>query len=141
MFVSGVTDYTREGKQQKTALVAGRATSDGERRTTSGGKTYGTVSVRAYTRQDGTAAFLTVKAWDAHSAALLASLQKGDQLLAAGRLDIREYNGKTYTDLSADFVYAGDQPVSGFRLAGKPVDVIPEDDFAEIGEEDGKLPF
>ena len=30
---------------------------------------------------------------------------KGDRVIAAGRLESREYNGKTYTDLIADYVW------------------------------------
>lgn len=104
MYIKGLTEYTRDGAEVETALVAGKATQDGERRTTSSGKAFAAVSVKAFGRRDGTAAFLTVRAWDSEGIARLSALRKGDPFLAVGRIDHRDYNGKTYTDLTADFV-------------------------------------
>lgn len=63
MFINGITDYDRNGNEVKTGLVIAKATCDGDIRITSSGKEVGSISVRAYGRKDGTAAFLTVKGW------------------------------------------------------------------------------
>lgn len=143
MYIKGLSEYTRDGAEMETALVAGRAAQDGERRTTGSGKAYATVSVKAFGRRDGTAAFLTVKAWDSEGAARLSALRKGDPLLAVGRIDRREYNGKTYTDLVCDFVVTQ-------KAAFIPEDALAErmagagEGFAMIDgaeADDGELPF
>lgn len=57
-------------------------------------------------------------------------LKKGDRILVAGELSSREYNGKTYWTLTADYV---GQPL-------KPVDVeVKADDFKDIQSDD--IPF
>ena len=138
MLINGVTEYTRDGKEVKTALVVARATGNGETKTTTNGKRIASVSVKAFGRKDGSAAFLAVKSWDDADIAKISSLRKGDTFLAAGRLDSREYNGKTYTDLMADIVLTG-ASIAPAECA------VPStsrnEDFAETGDEDGELPF
>ena len=134
MFINGITDYDRSGKEVKTGFVIAKATCDGDIRITSSGKEVGSISVRAYGRKDGTAAFLTVKGWG-HLARQLSVMVKGDRVIAAGR----EHNGKTYTDLIADYVWPTEKE-SHFPIQSGGVNVSAAD-FAEIGEEDGKLPF
>lgn len=57
-------------------------------------------------------------------------LKKGDRIFVAGTLNSREYNGKTYWTLTADYV---GQPL-------KPVDVeVKADDFEDIQTSD--VPF
>ena len=141
MFINGLPDYDRNGKEVKTGLVIARATCDGDIRVTGTGKEVGSISVRAYGRKDGTAAFLTVKGWGKLGREL-SKLVKGDTVVAAGRLESREYNGKTYTDLVADFILpaGGDAKSGSFPLPpGAAVDV-PADDFSEL-ENPGALPF
>ena len=139
MFISGLPDYDKNGQAVKTGLFAGRVIKDGSLYTTNSGKEVGSVDVIAYHRKDSTAAFLTVKGWG-HMARQVSELSKGDPVLAAGRLENREYNGKTYMDLTADFILAGQEtPFS------RGVDVSAADfhdqGFAPIEEEDGELPF
>lgn len=142
MFIKGISDYNRQGQEVHTGLFAGSAIRDGEINVTQSGKRVGSVSVRAYSRKDGTAAFLTVKAWG-NFADTVSSLQKGDAFLAAGRIENREYNGKTYTDLVCDFVIAcpsgtaASVPQNFSNLQSR----MDNAGFAEIGEEDGELPF
>ena len=66
-----------------------------------------TVSVAVGKRKDGYGDNLTiwanVVAWRGLSD-VLAGARKGDAILAIGRVSTREYNGKTYSDLNADFV-------------------------------------
>ena len=138
MYSSGVRDYDREGREIQTGLVAGKATRDAEIRTTERGNQYCTVGIRAFTRPDGTAAFLTVKAWDGDLIDQLQGVCKGDRLLAAGRLDIRQYEGKTYTDLIPDFLLVpgqGGTPGPAAGAAPTAYQEIPEE------EQDGELPF
>lgn len=138
MFISGLPDYNRDGEEVKTGLVVARATNDGDIRVTGSGKEVGNISVRAYGRKDGTAAFLTVKGWG-KLARQISAMVKGDRVVAAGRLESREYNGKTYVDLVADYVWdTGGSKPANFPIQGG-VDVSASD-FAEIPE-DGELPF
>ena len=140
MYIPGTPDYSREGEKRSTGLFAGLTSQDGELRTTKeGGKRYGAVSVRAFNRKDGTAAFMTIKSFQAETASLLSNLRKGDRILAAGVVETREYNGKTYTDMLVDFVIPADMAPS-LSTASPPASSVPGG-FAEIGEEDGELPF
>lgn len=140
MYIKGITEYAKDGSPMETALVAGKAVSDGERRTTKSGKSYGTVSVKAFGRADGTAAFLTVKAWDDPFASAIALLRKGDAFLAAGRIDRREYNGKAYTDLVSDFVWTPSAASPAAALAER-IESAGEG-FVVLGnEEESELPF
>lgn len=108
MYIKGITDYTKQGEARETGLFAGLVSQDGELRTTkSSGKSYGSASVRAFNRKDGTAAFMTIKSYG-DFASLIANLRKGDHILCAGTVESREYNGKTYTDMLVDFIMAAD---------------------------------
>lgn len=139
MYINGLADYDRNGQEIRTGLLAGKATGDGSVNTTKSGKEVGSVSVKAYTRKDGTAAFMTVKSWDAAAIARIRSIRKGDPILAAGRLDVREYNGKTYMDLVADFFMTSNQD----RLEELSKDMnaaqLPPPGFED--EDPGQLPF
>lgn len=149
MYIRGVKDYDRNGQERETCLFAGLTSQDGELKQTKSGKTYGAVSVRAFNRKDGTAAFMTIKSFQEDTAARLSSLHKGDHILCAGTVESREYNGKTYTDMMADFLLCPNtqtenraalesrMEAAGFDTGGGGAD----NGFAEIGEEDGELPF
>ena len=144
MYIKGVPDYTQRGEHRETGLFAGLVSSDGELRSTQNGKQYGSASVRAFSRKDGTAAFLTIKSFGAFSG-LIANLRKGDHILCAGMVETREYNGKQYTDMLVDFLLAADtfqtdatQPQRSAPAA--PPAAPPQDDFEELGEA-GELPF
>ena len=82
---------------------------------------------------------MTLKSFHTETAELLAALRKGDRILAAGVVETREYNGKTYTDMLVDFVIPADMAPS-LSTASPPASSVPGG-FAEIGEEDGELPF
>lgn len=148
MYIKGTPDYNKDGEKRETGLFIGPVTQDGELRTTGNGKHYGCVSVRAFNRQDGSAAFMTLKSFSTSLAGLLAELRKGDRILAAGVVETREYSGKQYTDMLLDFLTtepdaafsggAAAAPAQNFAaLSGRMQDA----GFAEIGEEDGELPF
>lgn len=133
MYSNGLPDYDRGGKELKTGILAGRAAGDAEVRATQSGKRVASVSVRAYGRRDGTAAFIRVKTFDQNLVDQLAFVKKGDRILAAGRLEISEYNGKTYADLMADFLMV--------QRAGDPPPAAPPPMGPLSDEEDGMFPF
>lgn len=134
MFINGAPTYNKEGKKIPTGLLAGRAAKDGDIHATNSGKTVGSVSVPAYSNADGTTVWLTVKGWG-HWARLLANCRKGDAIIAAGRIESREYNGQTYNDLVADYVC-----VSSSGDASAPPAYAAPGGFAEM-EDDGDFPF
>lgn len=70
-------------------------------------------------------------------AQVLSAARKGDPVFAVGRLQTRQYNGKEYTDLVAEFVAVCAPGVPA--AYGAPV---PQPSgFQEIDEDDGYLPF
>lgn len=74
-------------------------------------------------------------------ASLLAPARKGDAVFVIGRIKTREYNGKTYTDLEAEFldvasVHAAiETPAQSFPPAGPP-----PDQFSDFSD-DSELPY
>ena len=145
MYIKGIPDYSRDGKQKETGLFAGLVSQDGELKQTQNGKEFGSASVRAFNRKDGTAAFMTIKSFGDYSR-LIANLRKGDRILCAGTVESREYNGKTYTDMLVDFIVASDimppaasVPAENRAALTKRMDSA---GFSEITpEEDAELPF
>lgn len=146
MYIKGIPDYSRDGKQKETGLFAGLVSQDGELKQTQNGKEFGSASVRAFNRKDGTAAFMTIKSFGDYSR-LIANLRKGDHILCAGVVESREYNGKTYTDMLVDFLMASDampaetvtSPLENRAALTKRMDSA---GFSEITpEEDAELPF
>lgn len=77
-------------------------------------------------REDGSTIWVNVVAWH-DTAEVLATARKGQQTLVIGHPKEREYNGKTYTDLVADFV-----SMCGPAAAGV---------FTDIQDDSGELPF
>ena len=143
MYIKGITDYSKNGEARETGLYAGLVSQDGERKRTQNGKEFGSASIRAFNRKDGTAAFMTIKSFGDYSR-LIANLRKGDHILCAGIVESREYNGKTYTDMMVDFLIAGDTVPSASAPAENRAALSKRMDsagFAEISEEDGELPF
>lgn len=134
MFISGAPTYNKEGKKVLTGLIAGRVARDGEIFATRSGSSVGSASVPAYDRPDGTTAWITVKGFG-HWAHLVASAQKGDSILALGRIESRDYEGKTYTDLVVDYVC-----VAAAASARSEASGVANNGFAEITD-DGELPF
>ena len=144
MYIKGITDYSRDGKQKETGLFAGLVSQDGELKQTQNGKEFGSASVRAFNRKDGTAAFMTIKSFGDY-ARLIANLRKGDHILCGGVVESREYNGKTYTDMLVDFLMAGDPVPVTYTTAENRAALAQRMDsagFAEIDDDIEKmLPF
>lgn len=144
MYIKGVTDYDRNGEARNTGLFSGPISQDGELRTTQGGKTYATASVRAFNRKDGTAVFMTLKTFSESLTGLVSNLRKGDRVLACGVVENREYNGKQYTDMLLDFLLTSDAaPVSAAQSANRSAleSRMEASGFDPIDGEDGELPF
>ena len=137
MYIKGIPDYSRDGKQKETGLFAGLVSQDGELKQTQN------ASVREFIRKDGTAAFMTIKSFGDYSR-LIANLRKGDHILCGGVVESREYNGKTYTDMLVDFLMASDampaapSPAENRAALNQRMDSA---GFAEAPEEDAELPF
>ena len=144
MYIKGITDYDRNGEARNTGLFSGPISQDGELRTTQGGKTYATASVRAFNRKDGTAVFMTLKTFSESLTGLVSNLRKGDRVLACGVVENREYNGKQYTDMLLDFLLTSDAaPVSAVQSANRSAleGRMEASGFDPIDGEDGELPF
>lgn len=145
MYIRGIKDYSKNGEERETGLFAGLVSQDGELRSTQGGKQYATASVRAFNRKDGSAAFMTLKTFQPDLSSLVSNLRKGDRILAAGSVETRAYNGKTYTDMLVDFIIPAEQlpALSGAQTANRASleNRMNDAGFAEIAEEDGELPF
>ena len=144
MYIKGITDYSKNGEARETGLYAGLVSQDGELKRTQNGKEFGSASIRAFNRKDGTAAFMTIKSFGDYSR-LIANLRKGDHILCAGIVESREYNGKTYTDMMVDFLIAGDTVPSASAPAENRAALSKRMDsagFAEIDDDIEKmLPF
>ena len=144
MYIKGIPDYSRAGKQKETGLFAGIVSQDGELKQTQNGKEFGSASVRAFNRKDGTAAFMTIKSFGDYSR-LIANLRKGDRILCAGTVESREYNGKTYTDMLVDFMMTSDTIPAASAPAENRAALTQRMEsagFSEITpEEDAELPF
>ena len=143
MYIKGIPDYSRDGKQKETGLFAGIVSQDGELKQTQNGKEFGSASVRAFNRKDGTAAFMTIKSFGDY-ARLIANLRKGDHILCAGVVESREYNGKTYTDMLVDFIMASDIMPAAPSPAENRAELTKRMDsagFSEMMDGDSELPF
>ena len=95
-------------------------------------------------RADTTTVWANVVAWHG-LASLLSRARKGDPVFVIGKLKSREYNGKTYTDLVADYIDVisisdYDEERGAYAPAKGGVDV-PGYDFADGNADDGELPF
>lgn len=144
MYIKGITDYNKQGESRETGLFAGLVSQDGELKLTQNGKEFGSASVRAFNRKDGTAAFMAIKSFGDYSR-LIANLRKGDRILCAGTVESREYNGKTYTDMLVDFMMTSDTIPAASAPAENRAALTQRMEsagFAEITpEEDALLPF
>ncbi|SBW02543.1 conserved hypothetical protein [uncultured Eubacteriales bacterium] len=101
------------------------------------------VGIAVGKNEDTTTKWANVVAWH-DTAAVLSKAKKGDSVFVIGKLNTREYNGKPYTDLVADFVSvcspsaaATSPPPGGFQPAGDGIGV----DAGDFGADDGELPF
>ena len=137
-------------------ILMGRLTRDPELRRTQGGTAVTSFSLavdRDFKSQGGEKEtdFIDVVAWRNTAEFVSKYFTKGRMAVVEGRLQIRDWTDKDNqkrrsAEVIAENVYFGDSKSDGQqskpKAAGAPVNVYPESgDFAEIGEEDGELPF
>lgn len=131
-----------QAKIGELVIVSGNATKDAEYKTVGEKQTsVCSFSLAVGKTKDGSTAFANCKAW--HSLAKLAShISKGDAVCVIGKLESREYNGKTYTDLVADWLniaWAAQTTAADQGQKPQPPVVNPYED--DTGFEQGELPF
>ncbi len=138
-------------------VVMGRLTRDPELRRTQSGTAVTSFSVacdRDYKSQSGEKEtdFIDVVAWRSTAEFVSKYFAKGRMAVVLGRLQLRDWtdrdgNKRRAAEIVADSVYFGDSKPkedqgtsapSGGGFGGTPEGFDP---FAEIGEEDGELPF
>ena len=93
MFMNGLPDCNREGVTQKTGLICGRCAKDAQIFTSKNGTVIGSVSVAAYNKPDGTTTWMNVKGFGSMGR-VVASASKGDPIIAVGRVESRDFEGK-----------------------------------------------
>lgn len=132
-------------------ILMGRLTRDPElRRTGSGTAVAGfTLAVdRDYKGQDGekTTDFIDCVAWRGTAEFVSKYFSKGRMAVVEGRLQIRDWTDKDggkrrSAEVVADNVYFGDSKREAAKPSAKEQSGNYQSEFAEIGEEDGELPF
>ena len=125
--------------------VVGSISRNAELRNTQNGRTFAKFSVKAGKRDDDSWVYVDCKAWGP-LAGYCADLRKDDPFIGVGRIESREYDGKTYTDLILDWcnspmlATAAEAPPLPSPAAAAKADAGPQ--FSEADDEDdGELPF
>ena len=128
-------------------MAIGAVTRDAQMRTVGEKQTPVTsFSLACGKRQDTTTIFVECKAWR-DLGKYAASLRKGDNVCAIGKIEEREYNGKTYTDLVCEWLWGAVPRGSSVAAPAKPVPAWPsqmaQSGFGDLMDVDdvGKLPF
>lgn len=145
-------------------ILMGRLTRDPELRRTGSGTAVTSFSLavdRDFKSQSGEKEtdFIDIVAWRATAEFVSKYFTKGRMAVVEGRLQLRDWtdkegNKRRSAEVVADNVYFGDSKHEGAAPTGQPAPQPPADDFpgydggdrnkdgfAEIGEEDGELPF
>jgi single-strand DNA-binding protein len=146
-------------------FIMGRLTRDPELRRTQNGTAVAGFALavdRDYKNADGTKEtdFIEVVAWRSSAEFVSKYFAKGRMAVVEGRLQIRDWqdkdgNKRRNAEVVADNVYFGDSKKEGdssggsyggssggYKAAGKSVDVEPDtEDFVEVEDDDGDLPF
>lgn len=102
-----------------------------------------TVGLAVGKRHDDSTIWCNVVAWH-DLAEVLAQAKKRTSVLVVGRLKSREYQGKTYTDLEAEYVSVAAPPVRT-AMAAPDMPILeypkPDNDFMSLDDTDPDLPF
>lgn len=94
--------------------------------------------------------FIDCVAWRQTGEFVSRFFTKGRMAVVEGRLQLRDWtdkegNKRRTAEVVADSVYFGDSKrdgdTPGPRAAGRPVNVPVPDDYAELDDDDGELPF
>lgn len=128
-----------QGKIGELTIVIGNATKDAEMKLVGEKQTPVTsFGLAVGKRQDTTTIFANCKAWR-HLAAYASGIRKGDTVIVAGKIETREWNGKPYTDLNAEWL----------NVLPK-IATVTQDPFAQLADkaesfdeldDSGQLPF
>lgn len=129
------TDYYN-GTKLEIYMAVGKATKEGELKSTKNGKPLGTVSIAAGHRADSTTIFVTIDGWRDNARAV-SNISKGQNVLAIGALRKREYSGKEYWDMDADFCCTA----GSFQAPNIGGVNGSSEEFEELPDTDGELPF
>lgn len=131
--------------QDGSIAVSGKAIKDAEYKIVGAKNSpIASFTINAGKRKDTTTIFINCKAWWGLGD-YAANIKKGDAVYAIGKVEDREYNGKTYSDLSCEwlnFVSCKHEsaPVTGVVVDGyKPT--VSAENFEELDEDGEKLPF
>ena len=137
-------------------FLQGRLTSDPESRTTPSGVSVATFRIAVdrdfKNKQTGEKEtdFVTIVAWRNTAEFVSKYFTKGRMAVIEGRLQMRNYtdkegNKRTAAEVVADNVYFGDSkdPLKDLEktMGGTSYGTPPADQFAELSEDDGQLPF
>ena len=132
------------GKLDGGYIASGSLSRDPEMKTTKTGKFVTEFSLIAGKKPDGTTRFVNCKAWG-DLAQATAKLHQHDAVMVSGRLDSREYNGKTYSDLVCDWIgqsIGGGDNRSTSNSAPKHEPPASSPTFTELSDDDtSELPF
>lgn len=135
-----------QAKIGESVLVVGKAIKDAEFKIV-GAKDSPicSLSLNVGKRQDTTTIFANVKAWYS-LAEYSRHICKGDAVIAIGHTESREYNGKTYTDLVAEWInFVGDGEASAVIPTGEVAPsgkaYPPSVKFEEVTGSESDLPF
>ena len=129
-----------QAKLGESVIVAGKAIKDAEYKIVgSKGSPVCSFSLNVGKRKDTTTIFVNCKAWYG-LANYAQNIQKGDNVIVIGHTEEREYNGKTYTDLIAEWInfVGSDETSAEIAPSGKP---YPATVKFEEAQTDGDLPF
>ena len=91
-----------KGEEYDVYMLVGNATSDAETKQSKSGKAFSKVSVAAQQNPDSTTMFVSVMGFGGLNATI-GSIKKGASVLAVGKLEKNEYNGKTYWSLTPEY--------------------------------------
>lgn len=131
-----------QGNIGDAVIVAGKAIKDAEYKLVGDKQSpICSFSLNVGKRKDTTTIFVNCKAWYA-LAKYSQDICKGDTVVVIGHTESREYNGKTYTDLTAEWLNVVGNEESGTHReaapSGKP---YPVNVKFEEKEEEEPLPF
>lgn len=137
-------------------FLQGRLVADPELRTTPSGVSVATFRIavdrdfKSKETGEKEADFVTIVAWRGTAEFVSKYFSKGRTAIVEGRLQMRNYtdkdgNKRTAAEVVADNIYFGDKkdPLDDLQRAmgGTAYGTPPADQFAELSEDDGQLPF
>ena len=116
------------------AVLQGNLTRDAETRTTTTGKTVTTFTLAVNRFKDGVD-FINCVAWESIGETIARNTSKGTQITVAGRIQSRSFEDKAGQKRTVYEII-----VTDFSFCGKREKQDVEQDFEEVGIEDG-VPF